>query len=247
MSDSQFRLWMNELLSPRRELADWPQQLLWLLEMTLKSEQTVCRRYRGEKLLIDRHDLPVPDHLGEKRAAYGLYQISQEPDRQGLLIIGEHPYWLISCEVPNQTGEKGRRADLLGLSLSGGLCVFECKLGSNNYSPLTALLEGLDYLACLTCDANYSRIQEEFDILRETRDPPAGFELVSPLSTARHEVIVVADQGYYEFHNRRPLSSAWQLLNQLRSCKSLVKLAFAKTCLGDSHIYDPDNLQWCAI
>jgi hypothetical protein len=119
-------------------------------------------------------------------------------------------------------------------------------LGTNGYSPLAALFEGLDYLACLSCEANFTRIQEEFDKLRRIRCIPHNFELVRPRSDAQHEVIVLADRDYYAFHSRRDLARSWQLLNQLQRSASHLKLSLAEARLNDSDIYDPDTIRWCS-
>jgi hypothetical protein len=110
---------------------------------------------------------------------------------------------------------------------------------------MAALLEGLDYLACFTCESNFARIQEEFDVLPLTRCPPAGFEGVRPHFSARHEVIVLADSTYYEFHSRRSLSQHWDLLNSLRLCDCQVKLSLAVASINDDGIYCSDQIRWC--
>jgi hypothetical protein len=235
---------MEKLLSARRECNDWPQQFLWLLEDAFKREQSIYRPYSGDRILIDRSQLPIPESHGEKRATYGLFHTCHKPTRRGLLSINDDLYWLISCEVPNQLSERGRRADLLGLSQSGGLCVFECKIGMNGYSPMAAILEGLDYLASLTCKSNHARIQQEFSSLLLTGSPPRGFEGVRPEVDARHEVIVLADSDYYEFHTRRPLSQHWGLLNSLRDCESPIRIGLAEASINEEGIYCLEKLQW---
>jgi hypothetical protein len=89
MIDTLFRDLMNRLLLSRRHCPDWPQQFLWLVETTLGKEQETCRQYRGDGILIDRAQLPVPKKAGEKRAAYGLYRQCHAPTRHGLLGIND--------------------------------------------------------------------------------------------------------------------------------------------------------------
>lgn len=246
MSDTQFRKWMNGLLASRRQCADWPQQLIWLLEYAFSLEQRTCRKYEGKQILIDRKELPIPNTPGEKKSAYSLYHSCHENEHSGLLSIEGEPYWLISLEVPNQHSERGRRADLLGLSKAGGLCVFECKLDENPYSPMAAILEGLDYLACLTCESNFVRIQEEFRKLPHTKQPPTDFENVCPDIDARHEVIVLADVAYYKHHSRRLcLAHDWQMLTKMRDCDSTVRLSLAEAAINDAGIYSRDDVRWC--
>ncbi len=97
---------------------------------------------------------------GEKRAVYGLYHRCLERD-SGRLAIGQDDYWLLSYEVRIRELTYATCGSRWHFP-SGGLVVFEGKLADNSYPPLSAVLEGLDYLACLTSEPNFLRLQEDF-------------------------------------------------------------------------------------
>lgn len=132
--------------------------------------------------------------------------------------IGEQPYWLLGYEWPNQGGdkEKGQRADLVGLNLAGGLVVFECKL-ENRYGPLASVLEGLDYLSCLTSGPNFAKVSEGFQrwVSRSGFVRPEIFHSVYPLRNAPHEVIVLASADYYRQYRTSPRGAGWEKLAAL--------------------------------
>jgi hypothetical protein len=129
---------------------------------------------------------------------------------EGRLQVDDFPVWLINYEVPNQSNEKKRRADLLGLKLDGSLVVFECKVEDNHRdSPFRAVFEGLDYLGHLLVRANMEKLISGFDRWRKkprnedvlTKIPPQ-FRDVTVEREARHAVIVLAPESYFSFHQK---------------------------------------------
>jgi hypothetical protein len=137
-----------------------------LLEAEYMAERSGDHYYEGPTIAIcrdkDRWTLAAE---GERGAVKALYHTCRTNSSRCLWIGGQR-YWLLGYEWPNQEKEKGRRADLVGLSEQGGLVVFECKRGAGGYSPIAAVLEGLDYLACLTSERNFLRIQETVNLWR---------------------------------------------------------------------------------
>jgi hypothetical protein len=91
--------------------------------------------------------------------------------------------------------------------------VFEGKLSDNSYGPFAAVLEGLDYLVCLTSGSNFAKIQNGFTrwTSKSTVTVPDVFRGVSPSAPARHEVIVLAPVDYYGLYSRsvRGSASGW--------------------------------------
>jgi hypothetical protein len=125
-----------------------------------------------------------------------------------------------------------RRADLVALNASGGLVVFECKLESNSDDPVTALLEGLDYLACLTSPPNFAKITDGYSrwITEPNRNLPARFRDVAPRIDSQHEVVVMAPAGYFEKFTRSRRGDGWKLLADLAPIEGdPVRLRFAQS------------------
>lgn len=208
---TSFRTWMECLVSPRAGEPEWP----WLLRELLIAEfarqraSEIC--YAGEVFKDRDADDPAGAVLPEKRAVRELYHRCRTGSG-GVFRIGAEAYWLLGYEWPNQGTDRGRRADLVGLSAMGGLAVFECKLANNPYGPFAAVLEGLDYLACLTADANFARVRGGFArwTSRPAATAPEGFRGVQPSPAARHEVIVLATAGYYDRYTRSGRGAGWQ-------------------------------------
>ena len=231
MKDTRFRTWMTDLCKPDGDRPEWPLLMQWMLQEQLEREQSVERTYDGKRILIPRHD---HDYLnakdGEKRATYGLYHNCLR-ETSGCLSIGDERYWLLSYEVPNQDSRKMQRADLLGLTVSGGLVVFECKL-KNSYAPISSLLEGLDYLAALTSGPNFQRLQDEFQhLLSSVGKIPDGFEDVRPRREACHEVVVLAPSEYYETYDRSGRGTKRCGLGGLRNRSRTLRFGFATSNL----------------
>ena len=100
------------------------------------------------------------------------------------------------------------------MDLEGGLVVFEAKLARNSYAPVCSLLEGLDYLAGLTCPTNFAKLQGEIGMLG---DPPSRFREVKLNRNARHSVVLLAEQDYfYSTHERSSRGKGWRQLARIR-------------------------------
>lgn len=243
MPATRFRSWMSDLCKPDGDRPEWPLLFQWMLQEQLEREQAVDRIYGGERILIPRIDHDYKQATGEKRATYGLYHKCLH-ETSGCLNIGGELFWLLSYEVPNQDLHRMQRADLLGLTASGGLAVFECKLGHNRYAPISSLLEGLDYLASLTSNSNFDRLQAEFAHLRDSVGKiPAGFENVQPSRGACHEVIVLAPSAYYETYDRSGRGTKRCGLGGLRDRSSTLRFGFA-TSEPDSDEFFSTNVTW---
>ncbi len=272
MEDTQFRIWMDELNKPsgaESELSRLFQSPTWkkeleeveenteasedsgegarlqkVIDRRLEKERAVDRAYVGEKILISRKDYPYEEAISqEKRAVRGLYHKCLD-ESDGCLTIGNDRYWLLSYEVPCQSDEKGRRADLLGLSSTGGIVVFEAKLGKNSCGPVASFFEGLDYQSCLTCDSNLSRMQEEFPGLKSALgNVPPGFESVKPDVSKIGEVILFADPVYYGLYKRSDRGSGWEDLASARQVNTSVRLRSAVSDV-DLDGYFKRDVQW---
>lgn len=118
---------------------------------------------------------------------------------------------------------------MVGLNALGGLVVFECKLANNSYGPFAAVLEGLDYLACLTSDGNFARVRDGFErwTSRQTAIVPEGFRAVRPMPAVRHEVVVLAPAGYFELYRRSPRGSGWESFAGLSPSPTTPSIRFA--------------------
>lgn len=229
MSDTSFRTWMDDLKNDRGARPEWPLLLNWMLDAEFQRERQVDRPYAGPRVLIDRthHDCDVT--VAEKRATYGLcHHCWQESG--GCLWIGDMPIWLLSYEVPNQFNEKKRCADLVGLTADGALVVFEAKLGANSsHPPLSAVLEGLDYLACLTTAGAFERLTSELKELKRSLPVPPGFEGVEPKSGAIPMLIVLADTVYYTYNDNSGRSPGWREFLKYGQKTKSVMIRFARS------------------
>ena len=207
---TNFRVWMERLVSPRGDLPEWPWLLRELLAEEFHRQRIVDRRYAREVFKDrDGHD-PTSARVQEKRKAYGLYHLCRFR-AGGCLTVGDTRFWLLGYEWPNQGRERGRRADLIGLTVGGGLTVFECKLDGNPYAPFAAVLEGLDYLACLTAESNFQKIREGFSRwrLKPAQLIPPDFGATEPRPSGDHGVVVLAPAGYYSLYRRSNRGTGW--------------------------------------
>jgi hypothetical protein len=195
--------------SPRAE--QWP----WLLAQLL-TEEYFRQRDRGVRYASDvfkdrDDDYPYDARSPEKKSVKDVYHgCHQNRERCGELRVGDRCYWLLGYEWPNQASDRMARADLVGLTLNGGLVVFECKL-VNEDRPFAALLQGLDYLSCLTSESNFDKLLRGFDRwVAKPKARPPGFQSAAPLREGRHEVIVLASPNYYAEHRRKRHDPGWE-------------------------------------
>ena len=213
-----------------------------MLESELEREQQNDRSYTGSKVVIDRtsraksvFNVKKP----ENRAMYGLYHRSWDKNG-GCLLIDKMPVLLLSYEVPNQGHHRKRCADLLGLTTNGGLVVFEGKLGENSESPISAILEGLDYLSCLTSEKAFKRLVDEFNEWKSNRSIPKDFKDVVPNRSVPPMIVVLADAVYFDFHGRSGRSPGWrEMVTHGQKTKSL-SIRFAKAKLDEDEFFSPE-------
>lgn len=229
--DSSFRQWMDLLKQPRGAEAEWPHLLRRVLTDTYLRVRESAGGYAGEVFKDRDDDFPVQAVLPEKKAVKDLFHHCRQT-AGGVLSISNERFWLLGYEWPNQGGDKerGRRADLIGLSASGGLVVFECKL-ENSDGPLTAVLEGLDYLSHLTNRPNFAKVGAGFDrwVGKLGKVRPSGFGAVSPSWDSSHEVVVLASQAYFAQHRRSQRSPGWELFAALPTGVSTPVIRFAES------------------
>lgn len=201
---STFRAWMEHLTSPRGNVPEWPWLLRKLLIAEFTRQRAVGFAYAGDVFKDRDKEDPALATVPEKRQVRDLYHQCLK-QTAGLFTVGDTPYWLLGYEWPNQGRDKGRRADLVGLTLDGGLVVFECKLDDNSYGPFAAVLEGLDYLACLTSTPNSEKIVQGFTkwLQKPEKPIPTAFQKVRPDFSRQHQVIVLATRGYFDLYGKR--------------------------------------------
>ncbi len=165
--------------------------------------------------------------MPEKRAVYGLCRCCWQ-ESHGCLQLGEASIWLLGYEIPNQLSERKRCADLLGITDQGGLVVFEAKLGENGtHPPISAVLEGLDYLSCMTSLGTFARLTLEFQELKSKLPVPSGFETVTLNPAATPMVIILADSAYFAFHDRSERSTGWRDFVRCDPIMNSVNIRFA--------------------
>jgi hypothetical protein len=226
---------MHELRR-RSNRPEWPTLLCRTLEAEFARQRELPIRYNGAAVFIDREDVrPGSAQPGtEKRAVRNLFRSSRS-DPSGCLWVDSTPYWLLSYEVPCFARATKQCADLVGLSTAGGLVVFECKL-ANDDAPITAALEGLDYLTCLSSRDNFSRLRAGVAewVARMSGVPgwaePPTHAGVRPDREARPEVIVLGSEGYYEPYLRRERDRGWaEFARACRESAGRPGIGFART------------------
>jgi len=229
--ESTFRKLLSTLIEKRGDTPDWPHVLLPLLQGEFQARLKQRVWYTGARLLIDRDDKDPTDAKAglEKSATRMLFKRCRD-EASGCFTVGDRRFWLLSYEVPNFSNRSRQCADLVGLSDAGGVVVFECKL-ENPYSPLTSLIEGLDYLSCLVAEPNFGRLRDEFQQWRAKSGQliPQGFEDVTPRSSAS-EVIVLGSPAYYAPYRQSRRGEGWgDLATLCERWQDQPKMGFAVT------------------
>lgn len=226
-----FREWTRQLRGIRGNQPLWP----WLMGAMLDAEFQRQREQRDsyqEDVFKDRDDTQPQDGDTERRLVATLYHRCRQ-NSNGIIRLNDEEIWLLGYEWPTQGGdrEKGCRADLVGVNSLGGLVVFECKRSDNSDPPLTAVVEGLDYLACLLRGDNFQKIIAGFDAwrMKPGKIIPAGFEAVGPNSVERPMLVVLAPELYFVGrYTRSKRGEGWADLAELANdVIPSVRLGFA--------------------
>ena len=190
--------------------SDLPIGLVALLEEVFLCQKAVSEAYAGRNVFRNRaNHAYVESEAGsqtERRQVQSLFRMihddTQDASTRGLLHVDDEAIWVPTFEAPNQNeqgvGQRGRRADLIGLDKEGRLFVFEAKAADNgNDTPLSAIVEGLDYLACLLRSGNLEMIEDDLDRIHSSQGYPDGFATnVDP--DQKPVVAVMAPQPYWD-------------------------------------------------
>lgn len=194
-----FRQWTECARAVQGNQPLWPWLLGAALDEEFQRQRSMVNGYQ-EEVFKDRDEHAFQEGTTERRMTAVLFHHCMN-NADGCLTVGDEPIWLLGYEWPNQGGvaEMGRRADLVGLRRDGGLVVFECKRSDNADPPLTAVVEGLDYLACLLRKPNFDKILSGFEqwLAKPGKRVPNGFEGVRPNTDSRPSVIVLAPEVYF--------------------------------------------------
>ena len=211
MQSPNLRDVLLSLRTPRNARPAWPIAMLRLLEGSFEAQRSSGVRYDGPSVLLNR-----TRNESEIREFAASTETTERPlvkklfarcflDSGQVLMVDEEPVWLLTFEAPNQGGDqsnesKGRRADLVGLRRDGSLVVFEAKRAKNtDDSPLSAVVEGLDYLASLLAAGNLGKLQADIDSIRgiENESCPEAFHNVEFDRLMKPAVYVIAPAAYY--------------------------------------------------
>lgn len=232
--DTQFRQWLNEVMKKTQDAKNVPRTLSeWEKVYSLERKRDIS--YVSE--VFKNRDF----HRNKAREGsedFYTYQLYHEcwSRRRCLLLAGE-ACWLLGYQWPCQERRKKQRADLVGVKPNGGFVVFECKRGDNvNDVPLAALLEGLDYLCCLTGRSNWNKILNGFEHWERKYDPPACFNGCTPMADIPPSVVVLAPRKYYQrFSGRKNLDNAWPAFMRGRAQGKCLELGYA--------VWEPGSLE----
>ncbi len=226
-----FRIWLEQLRDVRGARPLWPVLLGAALDAEFQRQRQIDDCYKGE-VFKNRDKHLLDDGEREERLVARLYRSALDSD--GCVQLKGESIWLLGFQWPTQgsAGEKSRRADLVGITSSGGLVVFEAKR-SNGDPPLIAIAEGLDYLSCLMRRQNFNKIVAGFQKWKRTRSfpIPKGFEETVPNSGVRPSLVVLAPEAYFLGRHARGIRGKdWPHLAAVGdSIIPSVRLAFAAT------------------
>lgn len=201
-----FRNWLKQLRDDvRGHRPLWPVLLGSALDAQYQVQKAEEDCYKGD-VFKDRDIHPLDDGDKEERLVARLYRSALAAD--GCLQLGPQKIWLLGFQWPTQGGarEKGRRADLVGMTGDGGLVVFEAK-SAEGEAPLIALTEGLDYLSCLYRTGNFEKIRSGFAkwIASRSYPVPEGFANVSPVASIRPMLVILAPEAYFTGRHTRSI------------------------------------------
>ncbi len=196
-----FRLCHEDLKATVPGNASWD----WFVWFAINNAFSLMRdapgAYKGD-VFKDRDELRYPNCTQEEHWVANLFHTAREKT-DGVLEINDEPIWLLGFQWPNQAEERGRRADLVGITLEGGLVVFEFKLASNLAEPpAMAIPQALDYLSHLCRVDNFSKILNGFQAWRNKpgQIAPEYFKSILPDRDQRPMAVVLAPQQYYDHH-----------------------------------------------
>ena len=238
-----YREWTEQLRSIQGNQPLWPRLLGMMLDAEFERLSSVDEVYEGE-VFKDRDHHEISQGTTERCLVASLYHRCVN-DNHGCLLYESEPIWLLGYEWPNQGGDKerGRRADLVGLRVDGSLVVFECKRSDNPDPPLTALVEGLDYLACLLRPRNFEKILSGFRswVCRDDKVIPEGFEQTVPSRTVRPTLVVLAPEEYFRGrYSRSRRGEGWpEILNAGDSFAEGFSLRFACCDYDSTFVFSP--------
>ena len=192
-----FRDWLELLRDVRGHRPLWPVLLGAALDAEFRRQIESDSCYARD-VFKNRDEHVLDDGDREERQVARLYRSALAND--GCVVLNHQRIWLLGFQWPTQGGfaEKQRKADLVGITEDGALVVFEAKIKSGN-SPLIAIMEGLDYLACLLRPKNFEKLVSGFDawIKKPGKAIPAGFENTIPCRTVKPKLIVLAPEKYF--------------------------------------------------
>lgn len=234
-----FRILLTELREVTGKRPLWPILLGAILCEKFEHERRVEEGYSGPVFINrDAHKLTAGER--EERLVANLYREAQH--NGGCVSFENEKIWLLGYQWPTQGGlrEKGRRADLVGLMSDGSLCVFEAKRASGD-APMIAIVEGLDYLACLLRSKNFDKIQAGFRNWRLNRNPPEGFEGLVPRSDKIPTLMILAPEAYFTGRTLRSTrSKGWpELAMASGSMMKSVRIRFAATDFKSTKLWAP--------
>lgn len=226
-----FREWTTQLRSIKGSRPLWPALLGVILDEEFERLANVDETYASEVFKIRDDTTPVKGTTERRMVASLFHHCLRE--NQGCLTFNSESIWLLGYEWPNQGGDKerGRRADLVGLRSDGSLVVFECKRRDNSDPPLIALIEGLDYLACLMRPQNFKKIEDGFSkwLGKPAKVIPSGFENVRPDRSCRPSLVVMAPEEYFlGRYSRSRRGEGWrEIADAGTQCVQKFSLSFA--------------------
>ncbi len=236
-----FRVWLDRLREVRGPRPLWPVLLGTALDAEFQRQRSIDDCYQGE-VFIGRDHHPLEDGDREERLVARLYRSALAED--GCVQLGTLRAWLLGFQWPTQGGvrEKKRQADLVGMTADGSIVVFEAKRADGE-PPLIAIVEGLDYLACLLRPRNFAKIQTGFQKWTVAREwpRPKGFERTVPDSTLRPTLVVLAPDEYFVGRQARSIRGRdWPLLMDAgESMIASVRLMFAAADFRSPQLWEP--------
>ena len=234
-AETIFRKWIDiDLKNARGQGPLWPPLFGQLLDGQFQTQKESKASYAGE-VFIDRDLHPAKVGSKEEHQVAALYR-----NNCTLFLADQTEVLLLGFEWPNQGGnaEKKRRADLVGMTKQGQLVVFEAKVETGSY-PLIALMEGLDYLACLLRKGNFSKIVKGFNKWKaKTERISNEFSEVVPSRDEKPILVVLAPKTYYTgTHTRSTRSQDWPLFAKLgNKFMDSVHIEFATTDFKSQHL-----------